>query len=79
MSVVLHTANLRQEMARRGLAAADLAKESQLSQATISAALSGRPIATKSLTLIAKTLSRLPIITVIDSLILTEDSAHSVE
>ncbi len=71
MSVVVHPGRLRQEMARRGWAATDLARESRLSAATISAALSGRPIAAKSLALIAKTLLRVPAMDVIDSLILT--------
>jgi hypothetical protein len=59
-------------MARRGWAATDLARESRLSQATISAALAGRSIAAKSLSLMAQALSRAPVIEVIDSLMLNE-------
>jgi lambda repressor-like predicted transcriptional regulator len=57
-------------MARRGWAATDLARESRLSQATISKALAGKPIAEKSLGLIAAALSRTPVSDVIDSLIM---------
>jgi len=59
-------------MTRRGWAATDLARESRLSQATISAALAGRPIAATSLGLIAKALSRAPILDVVDNLIMSE-------
>ena len=50
----------------------DLARESRLSQATVSAALSGRPIAEKSLNLIAQAFSRVPAKDVIDSLIMND-------
>jgi transcriptional regulator with XRE-family HTH domain len=72
MSVVVHAGRLRQEMVRRGWAATDLARESRLSQATISAALAGRPVAEKSLALIAKALSRVPVLGFVDSLIIGE-------
>jgi transcriptional regulator with XRE-family HTH domain len=74
MSVVIHPGRLRQEMTRRGWAATDLARESRLSQATISAALAGRPVAAKSLALIAKALSRTPVLDVVDSLIMSDRS-----
>lgn len=61
-------------MARRGWAAVDLARESRLSQATVSTALAGRPVAAKSLGLIAKALSRTPVLDVVDSLIMRERS-----
>jgi len=51
MSVIVHAGRLRFEMVRRGWSASDLARESRLSPATISAALAGRPIAAKSLDL----------------------------
>ncbi len=70
MSIVLQTARLHDEMARRGWAAADLARESRLSQATISTALAGKPIAEKSLSMIAAALLRTPTSDVIDSLIM---------
>lgn len=62
----------RQEMLRRGWEAADPAREARLSQATVSAALSGNPIAVKSLGLIATALLRTPPIEIIDTLIPTE-------
>ncbi len=72
MSVVVHPGRLRQEMTRRGWNASDLARESHLSQATISAALAGRSIAAGSLALIARALSRVPANGVIDSLIMND-------
>jgi transcriptional regulator with XRE-family HTH domain len=72
MSVIVHPGRLRHEMTRRDWAATDLARESRLSQATISAALAGRPIAESSLALIAKALSRGPILDVVDVLIMSE-------
>jgi transcriptional regulator with XRE-family HTH domain len=72
MSVVIHPGRLRQEMTRRGWAATDLARESRLSQATISTALAGRPVAAKSLALIATALSRAPVLDVVDALIMRE-------
>ncbi len=61
-------------MTRRGWAAIDLARESRLSQATISTALAGRPVAEKSLALIAKALSRTPVLDVVDALIMSDRS-----
>ncbi len=72
MSVVVHPGRLRQEMSRRGWAAADLAREARISQATVSAAVNGRPIAATSLGLIAQALSRVPANDVIDSLIMSD-------
>jgi transcriptional regulator with XRE-family HTH domain len=76
VSVAIHPGRLRYEMARRGWSAAQLARESKLSGATISAALAGRPIAAQSLVLIGEALLRVPPIDAIDSLILgdREDS-----
>lgn len=70
MSVHVHSGRLRQEMARRGWAATDLAREAKISHATVSSALAGRPIAASSLGLMASALSRVPAIEAIDSLIL---------
>lgn len=72
VSVIVHPGRLRQEMTRRGWAASDLARESRLSQATISAALGGKPVAAKSLALIAKALSRVPVLDVVDALIMSD-------
>lgn len=72
MSIEVHRENLRLEMVRRGWSARDLARESRLSEATISSALSGRPISPSSLALIAKALSRAPAIEIVDSLIMVQ-------
>ena len=72
MSVIVHPARLRREMTRRGSEAFHLAKEARLSPATVSAALTGRPIAPRSLTMIADALLRAPVLEVIDSLIMDE-------
>jgi transcriptional regulator with XRE-family HTH domain len=72
MSIALDAARLRQELARRGWGAADLAREAHLSQATVSAALSGRPVAARTLGMIASALMRTPAIDLIDSLIATD-------
>jgi lambda repressor-like predicted transcriptional regulator len=69
MSVVVNVRQLRQEMARRGWASADLARESHLSQSTISAALGGKGVTAHSVGLIARALSRVPAIGGIDSII----------
>lgn len=69
MSVNLNTAQLRFEMARRGWDAIDLARASRLSPATVSTALSGKPIAAKSVGLIAKALLSTPADEIIDRLV----------
>jgi transcriptional regulator with XRE-family HTH domain len=74
MSFVVNTQRLRQEMARRGWAASDLARESRLSQATVSASLAGRPVTAKSLALIAKALMRAPVIDIVDALLADGES-----
>jgi transcriptional regulator with XRE-family HTH domain len=74
VSVIVHPGRLRQEMARRGWAAADLAREARISHATVSAALAGKPIAEKSLGLISKALSRAPILDVVDALLMNDRS-----
>lgn len=70
MSVIVHAGRLRFEMVRRGWCASDLARESRLSPATISAALAGRPIAAKSLDLIGDAFTRVPSRKAIDELIM---------
>jgi transcriptional regulator with XRE-family HTH domain len=71
MSVTVHPGRLRNELARRGWAAADLARQSGVSAPTVSAALAGRPISAQSLQRIATALSHAPTHDVIDKLILT--------
>jgi lambda repressor-like predicted transcriptional regulator len=72
MSVSVHPGRLRQEMARRGWGVSDLARESRLSHATVSAALTGQPIAEKSLGLMVKALARVPALEGVDVLIMGE-------
>lgn len=69
MSIVVDVARLRFEMVRRGWSAVDLAREARLSPATISAALAGRPIAAKSLDLIADAFTRVSARKAIDGLL----------
>jgi lambda repressor-like predicted transcriptional regulator len=69
MSVNVNPAQLRLEMARRGWDAIDLARASRLSPATVSTALAGRPIAAKSVGLIAGALIGTPANEVIDRLV----------
>ncbi len=73
MSIRLAADRLRIEMARRGWAAVDLAREARLSPATISAALSGEPISARSLALIAEALLHAPVIDIIDLLVQNSD------
>ena len=73
MSVRIDVGRLKNEMARRGWNAVDLAREARLSPATISTGLSGRPISARSLALIAAALLQAPVIGMIDSLVMTSD------
>lgn len=72
MSVIVNARRLRFEMVRRGWSASDLARESRLSPATISAALAGRPIAAKSLDLIGDAFTRVSARRAIDELLASE-------
>ena len=72
MSVVVHPGRLRQEITRRGWSPLDLAHAARLSPATVSAALSGKPIAASSLNLIAKALASKPTVEVIDRLLFAD-------
>jgi transcriptional regulator with XRE-family HTH domain len=76
VSIAIDKERLRQELLRRGWEAADLAREARLSQATVSAALAGKPIAAKSLGRIARALLRTPAIDIIDSLIVNDGRAR---
>ena len=69
MSVVVNTKRLRLELVHRGWTAAALAHEAQLSPATISAALGGRPITVTSVRLIAQALARAPAVDGIELLL----------
>jgi lambda repressor-like predicted transcriptional regulator len=74
MSVTVHPGRLRQELARRGWSAADLANHAGLSHPTISAALAGRPISARSLGLVAAALQDAPPVDAIDRLLFGEAS-----
>ena len=78
MSVVVLAQRLRQEMARRGWSSSDLARHARLANATVSAALAGRPIAPASLAQIAKALSEAPVIDAIDDLLAPSESHRTV-
>lgn len=53
---------LRREMACRGLYCADLARLADLSPATVSAAMQGRPVSPRTLRRVAVALSRVPVV-----------------
>ncbi|MHB1500177.1 MAG: helix-turn-helix domain-containing protein [Candidatus Dormibacteria bacterium] len=57
MSVVLAADRLRFELARRGWGNADLARAARVSAPTVTAALSGRPVAPRTLMRIAVALA----------------------
>ena len=69
MSIPVNPLRLRHELARRALSAGELARLSGLSAATVTAALCGRPIAEKSLRLIASALAEVPCNAQIDTLL----------
>ena len=74
MSVAVDSTRLRHELIRRGWSASDLARLAGLSPATVSAALAGRRVATRSLACIAHALCQAPVIDLVDALI--EDGEH---
>jgi transcriptional regulator with XRE-family HTH domain len=69
MAIVLSPERLRMEMARRCWSGSELARASGLSAPTVSAALGGRPIAPRTLRLIAQALARAPVVDGADRLI----------
>lgn len=58
------------ELARRGWSAADLAREAGISPPTVSAALAGKPIAARSVGLVAACLARFPAMEILEGLIM---------
>jgi transcriptional regulator with XRE-family HTH domain len=79
VSVVVHPGRLRQEITRRGWSPLDLAHAARLSPATVSAALSGKPIAASSLNLIAKALASKPTVEVIDRLLFADGKEPGID
>jgi transcriptional regulator with XRE-family HTH domain len=77
MSVVIKPDRLRYELTVRGLTGMDLARASGLSAATISAALAGRGVSMQTLRLIARTLTTLPKVAILDSLVFGFNVASS--
>lgn len=69
MSIAIQPHRLRAEMARRALSGSDLAKAAGVGAATVSTALAGRPIATRSLQLIVNALTHIPPVAVADLLL----------
>ena len=69
MSVAIHPGQLRREMMRRGLDAAALARASRLSPPTVSAALAGKRVAAHTMVAIARALTDMPAIDLVDSLV----------
>jgi len=69
MGVVLVSQRLHRELARRGWNSSILAREAGVSPPTVSAALAGRPIAPKSVRMMAAALARVPPVPAIDALI----------
>jgi transcriptional regulator with XRE-family HTH domain len=70
MSVILRAEILAREVARRGWNLADLARESGVSAATITAAKAGRPVSPRSLQRIAVALASAPPLANVDELLL---------
>lgn len=58
----IDTERLRREMACRGLYCSDLARRADLSPATVSAVMHGRPVSPRTLRGIAAALSRVPVV-----------------
>jgi transcriptional regulator with XRE-family HTH domain len=76
VSIAVHPGRLRNELARRGWSAADLARNAGVSAPTVSAALAGRAISAQSLQKLAVALMRAPTLDVIDKLILMSPDDH---
>jgi transcriptional regulator with XRE-family HTH domain len=70
MGIVINSARLEREIARRGWTHEELAKVAGVSAATVAAATAGRPLAVKTVRLIAAALAATPAIDDIDSLLL---------
>lgn len=76
MSVVVDDIRLRHELLRRGWSAAELARASRLSHATVCSALSGKQISSRSLACIAHALAKAPVIAGVEDLV--KSGGHAV-
>jgi lambda repressor-like predicted transcriptional regulator len=76
MSVTVPPERLRYQLAIRGMSARDLARKARLSDATVSTALDGKPIAVTSLRLMATALQATPVNPVIEKLLSPEVKAQ---
>jgi lambda repressor-like predicted transcriptional regulator len=72
MSVPINTERLMHEMARRGWSRGDLARAAGISAATVTMALSRRPVSPQTVKRIAIALAATPPLDGIDSLLLGE-------
>ena len=72
MGVVVRPSRLRMELIRRGWSECDLAREARISPATVSAAISGRSISAKSLSLMVEALLKVPTVELIDRLVIDD-------
>lgn len=72
MGVSIVASRLQLELARRGWRHCDLARTAGISAPTVSAAMAGRPLAPRTVRLIAEALSTTPVIHGIDSILRAE-------
>ena len=70
MGVAVNADQLRLELARRGWCNADLARQARVSNATVSAAVAGRPVSPTTLRLIVAALANTPPLAGVDALLL---------
>jgi len=70
MGVVINRERLKLELARRGWNGAELAQAAGLSRPTISAIMMGRPVTSRSVTLIAKALTKASVVDGVDVLLM---------
>jgi len=69
VNILIDGGVLRRQMARRGLSARDLARQSSLSPPTILAAMAGGPISMSSFRIISETLAQIPILDIAEALL----------
>jgi transcriptional regulator with XRE-family HTH domain len=77
MSVRLDASRLRHERDRRAWTNTELAAAAGVSNPTVTAALAGRPVAPRTLRLIARALAACPVVADVDALLPTPDGVVS--